>query len=125
MKNIAIASSNHRFNKVQEELKSLLSIIMGVVEESSKEEQDFEYFNQNATSQEELTQIEELKKSTQKLNRDAEIYQNGIGLATRKVQRGTSRKTTTNEPIIFNEIKPISTKSTENIRHIDDFSNER
>ncbi len=124
MKNIAITSSKNRFNKVQEELKSLLSIIMGVIEESAQEEQDFEFFSQNATSQEELEQIEELKKSSQQLNKNAETYEANIGLTTRKMKGNSSNKTTVEHPT-FNEIKPITLKPTEHIRHIDDFNNER
>lgn len=127
MKNIAITSSNHRFKKVQEELKSLLSIIMGVIEESAQEgEQDFEYFSQNATSQEEMMQIQALKDSTQKLNMSAQIFQKNVGTTTRKMQGRTSKSATSSkEPTIFNEIKPVTPKPIEHIRHIDDLNSER
>jgi len=119
MKNIAINSSNNRFFKVQEEVKNLLSIIMGVVEVSAEEEQDFEYFSQNATSQEDQKQIQELKKSTELLNKKAKSYQENVGRATPQKPSSTPTQATT-----FNEIKPFIPQSIEHTHSIDDISND-
>lgn len=124
-KNIAINSSN-RFMQVQEELKNLLSIIMGTVEASAQEEQDFEYFMQSATSEEERMQIQALKDSTQNLNMNAQIFQKNVGTTTHKMQSRTSKSTTSSkEPTTFNEIKPITQKPIEHIHRIDDLNSER
>lgn len=128
MKNIAIQSSNNRFFKVQEEIKNFLSIIMGNIEESAQEEQDFEHFMQNAASQEEASQIQELKESSSRLDRKAQNYQQNIGIPTRKTQPRTSKKNVPEEHTTFNTIKPISPKTISNDsihRIMDDFNSER
>lgn len=125
-KNIAINSSNHRFMQVQEELKNLLSIIMGTVEASAQEEQDFEHFMQNATSEEERMQIQELQDSMHRIDTKAQHYQESVGIATRKAHNKTTQKNTyVKEPTTFNEIKPITQKTLDHIHRIDDLNNER
>lgn len=129
MKNEAINQSNNRFYKVQEELKSLFSIIMGVIEESAQEEPDFEHFTQNATSEEEVQQIKELQASMAHLDKKAHNFQQNVGEITHKSHRKPTKKEVTKEPTTFNEIKPIAPKTISNDttihRIVDDFSNER
>ncbi len=109
-------SSNQRFHQVQEELKNLLSIIMGTVAEEAQNEQNFEYFEQNATSEEELTTIKELRKSTQEIEEKAKNYYHTIGIPSAKKQAKQSKKQITSENNV-STIQPIATQNKENSKN--------
>ncbi len=116
MKHTATHSSNSRFQQVQEELKNLLSIIMGTVEEA-QENENFEYLEQNATSEEELSIIKELNKSAQSIEQKAENYHNSIGIPSApKKQAKQSKKQVTIENNVSTTIQPIATQNKEDSR---------
>lgn len=114
----SLTSPNQRFYKVQEEVKNLLSILMGTTPEEAQDGQNFEYFEQNATSQEDLALIQELAKSSQKIDQQAQKYQDSIGIAsTPKVQTKQTKKQTAKGNIsqpIHTKIQPIAPTREEN-----------
>ncbi len=114
MKHTATHSSNSRFHQVQEELKNLLSIVMGTISDEAQEEQNFEYFEQNATSNEELAIIKELDKSSQALDQKAENYHNSIGVPS--APKKQSKKQVAMENNVSTTITPISTPNKEDSR---------
>ena len=118
MKHIETHSSNQRFGKVREELSNLLSIIMGTIAEEAQDGQNFEYFEQNATSQEDLALIQELARSSQEIDQQAQKYQDSIGIASStktqsKTPKKSSTKTTISNPITT-KIQPIAPTREEN-----------
>ncbi len=114
MKHIAAHSANSRFHQVQEELKNLLSIVMGTALDEAQEEQNFEYFEQNATSEEELAIIKELNKSSQTLEQKAEVYHDNIGIpSTPKKQAKQHKKQIIVENNVSTTIQPIATQNKE------------
>lgn len=99
MKNKSINLQNNRFFKVQEELKNFFSIITGVILKEAENEQNFEYFEQIATSKDDIKTIEELKKSIEKLSKEATNYRNNIGINTSKQHRKTTNSQEINSTI--------------------------
>lgn len=94
MKNITLNLSNEkqRLIKVQEELRNLLSIIMGVITEEVQDVQSLEYFREKATSSEDVLLIQELQKSMQEIEKRAQEYHESIGITTRTTRDKTSKK---------------------------------
>ncbi len=117
MKHTATHSANSRFHQVQEELKNLLSIIMGTVEEA-QENENFEYLEQNATSEEELSIIKELNKSSQALEQKAEVYHHNIGIpSVTKKQTKQSKKEISVEGKISTIVQPMATQNKEDSKN--------
>lgn len=118
MKNTEHYLTNSRFNRVQEEFKNLLAIIMGVTEDL-QEDQTFEYFSSHATSKEDISLVQTLMQSTKELELKAKNYHDNIGISTTKVQKKGSRKqisheapakTTTIKTPQVTKIKDVSSK---------------
>lgn len=86
-----LSMGNKFMMQVREELKSFLSIIMGYTEE--QEEKTLEYFRENATSPKEISVIQELEKSTQEIEEQAQEYYEAIGISsTSKSKDNKSKK---------------------------------
>lgn len=111
MENKIANPQNSRFFKVLEEIKKLLSIITGTVLEEAQSKQNLEYFEQIATSKEDIKTVQELKESLEHLDKKAKSYRNSIGTNTTNIQKQKSQnsKNTTNTHTLNKSQNTINT----------------
>ncbi len=113
MKHNASHFANSNTHKVQEEIKNLLSILMGILPEEAQDTQNFASLQEKATSPEDIAILEELQKSSQKLEEKAKNYRDSIGTIKTAPSKSTSHKTNTQRNITSHTIQKIPTVSRE------------